>query len=287
MRKLYIITGASGHLGSTIIRRLYSEDCTIRGLIMPGEKEEFPGRVSYFRGDVTVPDSLEPLFADTDGYETFVIHAAGIISIGGDDIRKLYDVNVTGTENIIEKCTEHGVSRLLYVSSVHAIPERKGQVISEVSSFLSDEVEGALVQLVKMYIRGKLPAGVDGGYDFVDVRDVADGCVEALRKGRTGECYILSNSYITIRELLEKVREKTGGKRKVCLPVWIARLFEPLFRFASMITHTRPLYTSYALSTISGNGHFSHLKATRELGYAPRDFSATLSDTVAWLKGEA
>lgn len=328
MRKLYIITGASGHLGSTIIRRLYSEDCLIRGLIMPGEKEEFPGRVSYFRGDVTVPDSLEPLFADTDGYETFVIHAAGIISIGGDDIRKLYDVNVTGTENIIEQCTEHGVSRLLYVSSVHAIPERKGHVISEVSSFLSDEVEGAyaktkaaateavieaaklglldavvvhpsgiigpydsgrnhLVQLVKMYIRGKLPAGVGGGYDFVDVRDVADGCVKALRKGRTGECYILSNSYITIRELLEKVREKTGGKRKVCLPVWIARLFEPLFRFASMITHTRPLYTSYALSTISGNGHFSHLKATRELGYAPRDFSATLSDTVAWLKGEA
>ena len=328
MRKLYIITGASGHLGSTIIRRLYSEDCLIRGLIMPGEKEEFPGRVSYFRGDVTVPDSLESLFADTDGYETFVIHAAGIISIGGNDGSKLYDVNVTGTENIITKCIEHGVSRLLYVSSVHAIPERKGHVISEVSSFLSDEVEGAyaktkaaateavieaaklglldavvvhpsgiigpydsgrnhLVQLVKMYIRGKLPAGVGGGYDFVDVRDVADGCVKALRKGRTGECYILSNSYVTIRELLDKVREKTGEKRKICLPVWVARLFEPLFRLVSMLTHTRHLYTSYALSTIAGNAHFSHLKATRELGYKPRDFSTTLSDTVAWLKGEA
>ena len=238
---------------------------------------------------------------------------------------KLYRVNVEGTENIIDECIKHKVKRMLYVSSVHAIPEVQGHVISEVSEFDSYDVEGSyaktkaeaseavmeacsdglldavvvhpsgiigpydngrnhLVQLVKMYITGKLPAGVDGGYDFVDVRDVAEGCLKALEKGHSGECYILSNKYVSIKDLLESVRKVTGGKRKVCLPVWLAKFFEPAFGMIARITHTRPLYTRYALDTIQGNGHFSHLKATTELGYRPREMNKTIIDTIAWLR---
>ncbi len=328
MKNLYVITGAAGHLGSTIIRRLSKEDCAIRGLVLPGEKTEFSDRVEYFKGDITKPDTLEPVFAGTDGYQVYVIHTAGLISIGGDDFRTLYDVNVRGTQNVISKCIEHHVRRMLYVSSVHAIPETQGHVISEVSSFDSFDVKGSyaktkadateavieacsdgsldavivqpsgiigpydsghnhLVQLVKMYISGKLPAGVDGGYDFVDVRDVAEGCLEAIDKGRTGECYILSNRYISIRDLLESMRRIIGGRKKICLPVWVAKLFEPLFSLIAKISHTRPLFTRYALDTIEGNGHFSHLKATLELGYRPREMDVTISDTIAWLRAEA
>ena len=325
MQDLYIITGAAGHLGSTIIRKLMKEDCAIRGLILPSEKAEFVKRVSYFTGDVTDSDSLDMLFSDLDGYRVYVIHTAGLISISSHDDERLYSVNVKGTENIIAKCIEHNITRMLYVSSVHAIPEEEGHAITEVSSFNGDSVEGSyaktkaaataavieacrnglldavvvhpsgiigpyddgrnhLVQLVKMYITGKLPAGVDGGYDFVDVRDVADGCMNALRKGRTGECYILSNRYVAIRELLDNLRKLTGGRRKICLPVWVARCFEPFFAFSARLTHTRPLYTSYALSTLEGNGHFSHMKATMELGYKPRPISSTIADTIAWLR---
>ena len=328
MEDLYIITGAAGHLGSTIIRNLKDRNCCIRGLVMPSERKEFTGRVEYFTGDITALDSLEDIFSGTEGYNTYVIHTAGLISIGGDDYRKLYDVNVGGTRNMISKCIEHHVRRLVYVSSVHAIPEENGKVISEVSEFDSYDVDGNyaktkaeateavleacrdgqldavivhpsgiigpydsghnhLVQLVKMYISGKLPAGIDGGYDFVDVRDVAEGCLEALEKGRAGECYILSNEYISIRSLFESIRKVVGGRRKPCLPIWIAKLFEPVFGFMARITHTRPLYTRYAISTVEGNGHFSHMKATRELGYRPRKMDTTIADTIAWLKAEA
>ena len=68
MKDLYIITGAAGHLGNTLIRRLLKEDCMIRGLILASEKKEFPERVEYFTGDVTDPSSLEPLFNNIDGY---------------------------------------------------------------------------------------------------------------------------------------------------------------------------------------------------------------------------
>ena len=328
MKNLYIITGAAGHLGSTIIRRLLKEECLIRGLILPSEKGEFTSRVSYYTGDITKPSSLEDIFSNTEDYQVYVIHTAGLISIADDDYEKLYSVNVKGTENVIEKCLEHHVKRLLYVSSVHAIPEIQNHVISEISSFDSFDVDGSyaktkaeateavleavssglldavivhpsgiigpyddghnhLVQLVKMYISGKLPAGVDGGYDFVDVRDVAEGCLEAITKGRSGECYILSNKYLSIRDLFENIRKVIGGRKKICLPVWVAKLFEPFFRMISKATNTRPLYTRYALETIEGNGHFSHLKATQELGYRPREMGDTIADTIAWLRAKA
>ena len=94
----------------------------------------------------------------------------------------------------------------------------------------------------------------------------------------------LSNRYVAIRELLDNLRKLTGGRRKICLPVWVARCFEPFFAFSARLTHTRPLYTSYALSTLEGNGHFSHMKATMELGYKPRPISSTIADTIAWLR---
>ena len=45
-----------------------------------------------------------------------------------------------------------------------------------------------------------------------------------------------------------------------------------------------PLYTSYSLTTLTGNANFSHAKADRALGYTVRPFRETVADTIAWLK---
>ncbi len=326
MKRLYIITGAKGHLASTIIRYLRHEDCHIRGLILPTEQGEDDRQLTYYRGDVSRQETLEPLFADTECNEVIVIHTAGIISIADKVTPQLYNVNVGGARNVIAQCIRHHVKRLVYVSSVHAIPESTEQAtISEAESFSGEMVTGAyaatkaeatqavmdavktgldavivhpsgiigpydggnnhIVQLVRMCMSGTLPAGVTGGYDFVDVRDVAKGCLKAAEKGKTGSCYILSNRYFTIKELLEYVRGITGGSRKICLPIGLARVFAPLFEWTARIRHTRPLYTKYALYTLSSNGHYSHDKATSELGYRPRDMRKTIADTVHFLRG--
>ena len=327
MRELYIITGAKGHLASTIIKYLREKDCDIRGLVLPFEKAESDDRVTYYKGDITDMSSLEDIFSYTDDKEVTVIHAAGIISIAEKVTPELYNVNVGGTTNIIAKCIESKVKRLVYVSSVHAIPEKDDSAtIEEVSAFSKDLVVGAyastkaeatrrvveasakgldtvvvhpsgiigpydggnnhMVQLIDMYVSGKLPAGVVGGYDFVDVRDVAKGCIAAAEKGEKGECYILSNRYFTVKELLECMRKISGGKKKICLPLSLAGAFVPMFEWVAKKTNTRPLYTRYALYTLSSNGHFSHDKATSVLGYRPRDMVYTLSDTMQWLKGK-
>lgn len=328
MKRLYIITGAKGHLASTIIRYLREEDCHIRGLILPFERGEDDSQLTYYKGDVTAPETLENIFSDIECNEVIVIHAAGIVSIAENVTPKLYEVNVRGTCNIIEQCIRHHVKRLVYVSSVHAISEGENRaMISEAVSFSVETVTGAyastkaeatqevldavenhgldavvvhpsgiigpydkgnnhVVQLIQMYISGRLPAGVTGGYDFVDVRDVAKGCLKAAKNGKTGSCYILSNRYFTIKELLEYVRKITGGRKKVCLPIGLARAFVPFFEWMAKVRHTRPIYTRYALYTLSSNGNFSHDKATAELEYRPRDMEETVADTIKFLKGE-
>lgn len=326
-KQLYIVTGANGHLGSTILRRLEQRNQPVRGLILPTESAADHGCVRYFHGDVRDRASLEPLFDNPENRELIVIHTAGIIDIASENVTpQMYDVNVNGTRNIADLCLEHHVKRLVHVSSVHAIPEGDNplQVLTEVDSFSPDLVTGGyaktkaeasqmildfckqgldavivhpsgilgpydasgnhLVQMVRDYMEGKLPACVEGGYDFVDVRDVADGCLSAAEFGRTGECYILSNRYYSIADVLKMVKIIEGGRVLPVLPMWLAKAAAPIMGWVSKLRRERPLYTPYSLYTLSSNSRFSHDKATRELHYLPRDLFKTIADTAAWLK---
>ena len=342
MKKIVIVTGANGHLGNTIIRMLAKRPWEIRGLVLQQEMDQmereqaggsaqaFPKRenVHYYAGNVRDPETLRPLFENTGDAEVYVIHTAGIIDISEHVSPMLYDVNVNGTKNMVRLCGEYGVKRLLYVSSVHAVPEQdKMSVLEETDHFSPDTVEGAyaktkaeatqavldaaaagldavvvhpsgilgpydrsgnhLVQMVTDYIQGKLPACVNGGYDFVDVRDVAKGCLLALDRGKSGECYILSNRHYEIRDVLEMVRRVAGGKKLPVLPMWMAKMAAPFMQWSARVKKERPLYTSYSLYTLQSNDKFSHDKATRELGYHPRDLLETMRDTVKWYRKEA
>jgi len=124
---------------------------------------------------------------------------------------------------------------------------------------------------------------VDGAYDFVDVRDVAEGLICAAEKGQQGESYILSGQKITVRYLLETVREITGKNFfQMKVPFDFAKfaaLFTPAYyRFAN----ATPRFTPYSLEVLQSNSNISHAKATRELGYAPRSLQESIRDTVRW-----
>ena len=147
-----------------------------------------------------------------------------------------------------------------------------------------DTAGNHLVQLVRDYLRGALPACVRGGYDFVDVRDVAAGCLLALEHGQRGASYILSNRHYEVKEVLDIVRSEAGGRRLPVLPMGIARAAAPLLQWVARLRGRRPLYTAYSLYTLKSNDRFSHDKATAELGYRPRDLRDTLRDTVLWLR---
>ncbi len=144
-----------------------------------------------------------------------------------------------------------------------------------------------MTQLIVDFANGRLKACVRGGYDFVDVRDVADGIIKACEKGKTGECYILSNRFITVKELLDTISETMNTEKiKTVLPMWLAKLFAPLAEMYYAALHQPPLFTRYSLYTLCSNANFSSEKARRELGYTNRDLKETIADTVNWLKGQ-
>lgn len=324
MEKTYLVTGACGHLGGTLVRLLERTGAQVRGLRLPSEQARDRAHVTYYPGDVRDRDSLRPLFRGLAGREVVVFHTAAIVDISGEVTPQMHDVNVNGTKNILALCREYGVKRLVYVSSVHAIPEKDGYaVLREVDRFSPRQVTGGyaktkaeatqavldaaaqgldavvvhpsgilgpfdgtgnhLVQLVKEYAGGKLPACVKGGYDFVDVRDVAAGCLAAAEKGRSGQCYILSNRHYEVQEVLAMAKTLCHGRRLPVLPMWMAQAAEPLLGWVARVKKQRPLYTKYSLYTLRSNDRFDHGKATAELGYRPRDLRQTVRDTLRWL----
>ena len=144
---------------------------------------------------------------------------------------------------------------------------------------------GNMTQMITRFLHGKLPAAVHGGFDFVDVRDVAAGITAAAKKGKSGECYILSNRFIEVKEMLDILAAASGRKPlKIYLPLWLAKAFAPLMETYYKLSKKTPLFTSYSLETLSENAVFSHGKASRDLGYAPRDLKETLRDMAAWIK---
>ena len=142
-----------------------------------------------------------------------------------------------------------------------------------------------LTQMILDIANGSLRAFVKGGYDFVDVRDVADGIISACKNGKKGECYILSNRYIDVKELVDLISKKAGVKKiKTLLPMWIAKVTAPLSEIYYKIKKEAPLYTKYSLYTLTSNSNFSNEKAKKELEYKNRSMENTIADTVKWLK---
>ena len=331
MKRIYIVTGASGFLGNNIIRMLEHDDnAEVRAFVLNGESITSLNNLkcSIYYGDVTKADTLNSIFDGSGDAEIFVIHCAAVVYIKSKYNSKVYDVNVNGTKNIVDKVLDYN-AQLIYVSSVHAIPEKSdGNLISEVSIFNPDNVVGLyaktkaeaaryvmdsvkdkglnacivhpsgilgpydfsnshLTALVREIVRGKLPMCVKGGYDFVDVRDVAKGIIMACDKGKKGECYIMSGEFVSIKKLADLVCDVVGKKRiKVVLPIMIAKIVAPFYEIYYNVKGKTPLFTKYSLYTLSSNSNLSNEKAKRDLGFVTRDITDTVKDMVMWILGD-
>lgn len=317
---MWLVTGATGHVGNVLVRKLLERGEAVRALILPGEsREPISGlRVEAVEGDVL---NVDVLFKSMQGVRG-VFHLAGVISIMPGPNPMVRKVNVDGTKNVLRAAAEHGI-KMIYTSSIHAIQRVEDGIIDEnipydmhnpYGAYDRSKAEATLEVLNAAHagleavvicptgvigpydFRGSLMGAVihdaavakpalyvDGAYDFVDVRDVADGLIAAAENGKRGESYILSGQKISVRYLLETVREITGRHFfQMKIPFDLAKfaaMFTPLYyRFA----HATPRFTPYSLEVLQSNSNISHAKAARELRYSPRSLHESIRDTVTW-----
>ena len=319
---MILVTGATGHIGNVLVRKLLDRGEKVRALIWRGE-DTTPLKnldVEQVVGDVLDPASLEHAM---HGVET-VYHLAGIISIMPGRNPLVWRVNVEGTRNVLEAARHASIRRLLYTSSIHAIAHAphgvamdetlgfdqnnpygeydrsKATASLEVQKAAARDLDAVIVcptgvigpydfrgsemgEVIRSATEARTMLYVEGAYDFVDVRDVADGMIAAVKRGRRGESYILSGHKLSVRYMLETVREVTGKAfASVKIPFSLAELAARYTPWYYRRTQAKPRFTSYSLQVLQSNANICCSKALAELGYKPRPMYESIADTVRW-----
>lgn len=135
---IYLVTGAAGNLGSNVVRELAGRGERVRALVLSGDPliARLPAAVEVVEGDILTQGDLDRFFAVEAGTDVVVLHVAGIVTTYPEFSQKVYDVNVTGTRAVVDRCIAAKVKKLVYVSSTSAIPEPPPErSVTEVDSF--------------------------------------------------------------------------------------------------------------------------------------------------------
>ncbi|MBO5619122.1 MAG: NAD-dependent epimerase/dehydratase family protein [Paludibacteraceae bacterium] len=150
-----------------------------------------------------------------------------------------------------------------------------------------DYARGELTQTLVRIIRGELPVGLDCDFNLCDVRDLAEGLINAAERGRDGECYILANKPVTFKQFSDMAIGAIGGKKiRLFLPLPVAMVGVKLMERLAKIRGKKPVLTSFYLVNVARNNHFDATKAQTELGYHTRPYSQTIADHIQWMQAE-
>ncbi|WP_368490375.1 NAD-dependent epimerase/dehydratase family protein [Clostridium sp. BJN0013] len=327
---IYLLTGAAGFLGNNISHKLISKGKKVRVLVLNGDPaiRYVPKEAEVVLGDLTDLNSLESFFTVSESNEMIVIHCASLVTTSPRPSQKVYDVNVTGTKNIVDLCVARHVKKLVYVSSTGAILEApQGQIIREPEQFFPDQVVGyyaktkaiatqyvleavdnkgldapiiypsgiagpndsafgPFASFMIRYCQGQMPVGVEGTFNAVDVRDLADGVIACTEKGRKGEGYIMSNEMVSMRKMFALISEASGAKciETILTPEQMKAMSQKSFVESEGEVNLEAL--KFEIYNLTRNNNFSPDKAQKELDFRTRPFQETIVDTVAWLRSE-
>lgn len=324
MKKIIIVTGANGFLGNNLIRSIDKNEYEVRAIYHNDSSNIDELDCLKYHADILDINSLDEVFTVPKTAKVYVIHAAANIYIGAKYNQSVYDTNVNGTKNIVKKCLEIN-ARLIYINSVHSIYKMPNPVreiaafdqnkVSDLyaktkaiaAKYVLDKVKEKnldavilqpssilgpynysndyLIEMIRMVASKNLTFGIKGGYDFVDVRDVTNGVLNSLTKGKKGECYILSGHYETVMNILNMVCDTCKLEPiKHKIPLFLIKINFPFISLYYKITKKPALFSRNSIKILQEDIRFSNEKASKELNYSTRDLKDTIKDTVKWLK---
>jgi dihydroflavonol-4-reductase len=314
------VTGGSGVVGGSVVRRLVADGRRVRGLARSDAAAEAVGKLGAepVPGDILDVDSLT---AAMDGCDV-VYHAAGVNQFCGRDPSPMERANVTGSTNCVMAATRTGVRRLVYTSSAVTLGEARGSVGREDSphrgSFLSAyerskfEAEETVLrlgdrlgmdvvcvnpssvqgpgrvsgtgQVLVEYLRGRLRFWVDTSISLVDIDDCAEGHVLAESKGESGQRYVLNGASLRSAELLAVMGEVAPGIAPPrLLPAAAAGAAVIVVQAVARVRRRPPLVCRESLRALLHGHRYDGSRAERELGLQYRPAEETIRRTAVWL----
>lgn len=327
-KKLALVTGANGHLGNNLVRLLIEKDIPVRASVRNiKNKEPFAGlNCEVVQADITDKQSL---ISALQGVEVFYAVGAAFKLWAKDPKKEIYDINLEGTKNTIEAAVAAGVKRIVYVSSIAATdfsklpikesngynPDRRDMYFNskndgeqlafelakkhniELVAVLPSAMIGSKAfaplsvsyNIIDLILKKQIPVETRITLNWIDVKDVAEGCYLAATKGKNGERYILANEKCMSIKDTTKIAQELFPELKIKLPIAVpkAGLFVAAWfmELAGKLQGKAPLITRKDIAMFSGlQQDFEISKARKELGFNPKNSKQVVKEAMYYLQ---
>ena len=247
-----LVTGATGFLGSAVMRCLLTAGHEVRVLVRPGSNrknlENFS--VEITEGDLLDDQSLKRAVSGCDN----LFHVAADYRLWVPDPETMYAINVNGTQALIMAAAEAGIKRIVYTSSVATLGlnpdgspaneetpsnlatingyyKRSKYQAEQIVKKLTDDHHLPLIivnpstpigpgdvrptptgRIVVDTLMGRMPAYVNTGLNIAHVDDIAQGHLLAYQQGKPGERYILGGDNMMLLQILQTIDEINGTR---------------------------------------------------------------------------
>ncbi len=319
-----LLTGADGFLGSNVVRGLLDRGYTVRGLIQPGRNTQTLANldVECVQGDILVS---EDVIKAAKGCDAIIHAAANTstwparsrllrhVNIRGTrnvvaaareaDVDRFVHVGSAnsfgfgsrecpGNETLPYQGARYGIDYFdtKHLAQSYVLQEAKRDGLPAVvvnptfmiGPYDSKPCFGAMILAV---YQGRLPGYAVGGRNYIHVRDVVVGIVNALRKARIGESYILGNQNLSYRAILDTIARTVGVRSpRYMLPPVLTQAWGSLGSLGGLITGRSPAL-SLTLARLACEEHYyTAEKAVRELKLPQTPIEDAIQEAYAWLK---
>jgi dihydroflavonol-4-reductase len=317
----YLVTGATGFLGSHLVRHLLREGHDVVALCRKPDAGLAAMGAIEILGDVLDETSVKRAAEGCQG----VFHCAGKVSRKPEDAELLYRTNVDGTKTVVRASKAAGVPRLVLASTsgtvavskdatvldekapapldligrwpyyrtklyaeTFALEQNKDgfEVVSVNPSLLlgPGDVHGSSTGDVVQLLEGRVPVVPAGGISFVDVRDVAPAMLAAMLRGAPGARYLMAGANITVDAFFGRLSRISGAPRpalRAPKSLLLAKVGVSLFDRAKKVLPLDGDLDQVSAEMGQVYWYCDSARAKKDLGFEPRDPNETLSDTIA------
>jgi dihydroflavonol-4-reductase len=311
------VTGANGLLGSYIVRKLVQDKLDFIALKRSGSDlsllSDIAPKIKWVDADVTNAVALEDAFKGV----THVIHAAAIVSFNPSLRKKLHDVNVLGTRNVVNACLSERVQKLVHISSVAALGRLPGETevdenhkwvdnplntkyaetkyLAELEVYRGQE-EGLNTVILNpsvilaaadwtkssaklfKYVWDEKKFYVEKEINVVDVRDVAAAAVQFLRVDAPGQRFILNASTIKLETFFSSVAKRFKKKPpQIRVNRTVLKWISRFESIRAWLTQSEPLITRETARMAGTAFTYSNKKIRNQLNFQFQSIDETLN----------
>jgi dihydroflavonol-4-reductase len=324
MDVLNIVTGGGGFIGTHLVEALTSRGESVRVIERPEANiSHLPRSVEVVRADIRNREQLtramrggrrvyhlaaNPNLWVRDRREFDAVNFQGTVNVLREAIAAGAErVLHTSTESILTKASSTGpidesveiheqdavgpycLSKLRAENEAMALA-RSGQPVLVANPTMpvgpGDRGLSPPTRLIRDFCLGKIPARIDCTLNLIDVRDVADGLIRVMDRGRPGRRYLLAGENRSLLDLFQTLSQMTGIRTpRIRIPYALALLTAHASEFwADHVSGRPPKATITGVRLARRIMHFDPSRSLDELGLNPRPIQESLMDAITWLR---